>query len=466
MKKVLVFILVFLVSLCPVAMLSYNAEGDFLIEDGVLLSFSGSNSTVTIPDEVFYIADYAFKDNTKITKVLLHDDVRVIGNEAFYGCTSLKTVSGGDGVASVGAYAFHGTPFIVNNKNDLVLLGSVLIGGKISGELNIPEDVCMIAPYAFAENNGITSLATDDSLTVIGEGAFYRCSSLSTVSVGDEVSFVGPLAFYGTAFVGDFGDDFVTVGDGILLEYKGENPSVSIPDSVKMISGGAFYFNSHLTDVTLPEGVVSMGERAFMNCTKLESVILPESLVMIDNEAFAKCKALKTVIVPSNVKLMGESVFYGCASLESATFKNSSDIPKGTFAKCSVLETVKLPLGITAVGESAFHDCKSLTDIALPDTVTSIGESAFDGTDNLIVSCPKSSFAYNHCNENGVPVLQMGDANKDGKLNIRDATYIQKFVASIVDMTESEIIRADINFDGKINVRDATYIQKLLAGMI
>ena len=150
MKKVLVFILVFLVSLCTVAMLSYNAEGDFLIEDGVLLSFSGSSSIVTIPDEVFYIADYAFKDNTKITKVLLHDDVRVIGNEAFYGCTSLKTVSGGDGVASVGAYAFHGTPFIVNNKNDLVILGFVLIGGKISGELNVPEDVSMIAPYAFA----------------------------------------------------------------------------------------------------------------------------------------------------------------------------------------------------------------------------------------------------------------------------------------------------------------------------
>ena len=466
MKKVLTFALVFLIALCPLVVISYNADGDYLVEDGVLLSFSGDGTTVNIPEDVYYIADYAFKDNAKITKIVIHDDVRIIGNEAFYGCTSLKTVSGGKGVSSVGAYAFHGTPFMENSKTEIISLGSVIIGGKISGELNTPENISMIAPYAFAENTDLTAVNCSEDLTIIGEGAFYRCSELAEVRVGDEVSFVGPLAFYGTAFAGDFESDFVTIGDGFLVEYKGSGESVLVPSDIKAVSGGAFYFNSHITDVTIPEGVVSLGERAFMNCSKLKTVKLPQSLTMIGKEAFAKCKALSTITIPSDVTLMGESVFYGCSSLKTAVFKNSSDLPKGAFAKCSALEIVKLPSDITAVGDSAFLDCHTLTDIALPDTVLSIGEDAFSGADNLVVSCPKASFAYSYCSENDVSVMQMGDANKDGKLNIRDATYIQKYVASVLDMSDSEAIRGDINFDGKINVRDATYIQKLLAGMI
>lgn len=57
----------------------------------------------------------------------------------------------------------------------------------------------------------------------------------------------------------------------------------------------------------------------------------------------------------------------------------------------------------------------------------------------------------------------LGDVNGDGKVNIKDATMIQKFAAKIIDLTDDENLRADVNADNKNNVKDATAIQKFVA---
>lgn len=61
----------------------------------------------------------------------------------------------------------------------------------------------------------------------------------------------------------------------------------------------------------------------------------------------------------------------------------------------------------------------------------------------------------------------IGDAENDRKLNIRDATNIQKFIAGLGNVWEydNELYKdvADFNGDGKVNIRDATAIQKMLA---
>lgn len=64
-----------------------------------------------------------------------------------------------------------------------------------------------------------------------------------------------------------------------------------------------------------------------------------------------------------------------------------------------------------------------------------------------------------------VSALAKGDANGDGKVNVRDATLIQKYVASIVSINDINYKVCDMNLDGKVNVRDATAVQKIVAGM-
>ncbi|MBE6734038.1 MAG: hypothetical protein E7563_01680 [Ruminococcaceae bacterium] len=57
----------------------------------------------------------------------------------------------------------------------------------------------------------------------------------------------------------------------------------------------------------------------------------------------------------------------------------------------------------------------------------------------------------------------LGDVNGDGKVNIKDATTIQKATAKITALSDDEKLRADVNADTKNNVKDATAIQKFVA---
>lgn len=59
----------------------------------------------------------------------------------------------------------------------------------------------------------------------------------------------------------------------------------------------------------------------------------------------------------------------------------------------------------------------------------------------------------------------MGDADVNGKINIRDATLIQKSAANLAEISDEGLKIADADLSGKINVRDATAIQKWLAGV-
>ncbi len=59
----------------------------------------------------------------------------------------------------------------------------------------------------------------------------------------------------------------------------------------------------------------------------------------------------------------------------------------------------------------------------------------------------------------------MGDSDLNGKINVRDATLIQKYAANISVLSDEAIRLADVDFSEKVNVRDATAIQKWLAGI-
>ncbi len=59
----------------------------------------------------------------------------------------------------------------------------------------------------------------------------------------------------------------------------------------------------------------------------------------------------------------------------------------------------------------------------------------------------------------------IGDANGDGKINVKDATQIQKAAAALVTLDDVQTLASDANGDEKVNVKDATAIQKFVAGI-
>lgn len=60
----------------------------------------------------------------------------------------------------------------------------------------------------------------------------------------------------------------------------------------------------------------------------------------------------------------------------------------------------------------------------------------------------------------------LGDVTIDGKVNIRDATAIQKHLAKIKLLSDDALLLADFDQNEKLNIKDATSIQKFIAGLI
>ncbi len=105
--------------------------------------------------------------------------------------------------------------------------------------------------------------------------------------------------------------------------------SVTIPDSVKLINGGAFYGCTSLTSITIPDSVTSIGEAAFRNCTSLQyntydnaKYLGNESnpyLALID----VKSSSITSCKIHEDTKLIAYRAFSGCSSLQYNTYDNA-----------------------------------------------------------------------------------------------------------------------------------------------
>ncbi len=59
----------------------------------------------------------------------------------------------------------------------------------------------------------------------------------------------------------------------------------------------------------------------------------------------------------------------------------------------------------------------------------------------------------------------LGDADLSERIDIKDATIIQKYTAHMVNLSQNAMIAADVNSDDDVNIKDATAIQKCISEM-
>ena len=83
-------------------------ENGFTTIGKVIVKYTGSQETITIPDEITMISD-AFSHNETIKKVSLGKSVKWIGADAFYSCTALRTFVCNEALAYIDNYALDGT---------------------------------------------------------------------------------------------------------------------------------------------------------------------------------------------------------------------------------------------------------------------------------------------------------------------------------------------------------------------
>ncbi len=285
--------------------------------------------TTKIPNSVTSIGNYAFDLCPGLASITIPDGVTSIGTSSFRGCSGLASIVVGPDNATYDSR---------DNCNAIIetASNSLLFGCKST---EIPDSVTSIGNNAFYGCSGLTSITIPDSVASIGERAFRRCSGLRSIAIPDGVTSLGSCLFYDCS--------------GLT--------SITIPDSVTSLGECAFCYCSNLTSITIPDGVTSIEWCAFCGCSGLTSIAIPDSVTNIGNDAFAGCSGLTSIDIPDSVMNIGGLAFCGCSGLTSIT----------------------IPDSVTSIGDYAFYGCSGLTLLEVPDHVQQFDSSAISGCEGL-----------------------------------------------------------------------------------
>jgi len=314
-------------------------------------------TSITIPNSVTTIGNYAFSGCGSLTSITIPNSVTTIENHAFSYCTSLTSITIPNSVTTIGDYAFSYCTSLTSinvesennsyasengvlfNKNKTTLI--CCPEGK-TGAYVIPNSVTTIGNQAFSYCTSLTSITIPNSVTTIEYSAFFSCTSLTSIAIPNSVT---------------------TIGDGAFSDCTSLT-SIIIPNSVTSIGEGAFYNCSSLTSVIIPNSVTTIGDGVFSACTSLTSIIIPNSVTSIGNYAFYDCSSLTSVTIPDSVTTIGYSAFFGCESLTLITISNNvTTIEDRTFQYCQSLISITIPNSVTTIGNFAFSHCTNLTSI-------------------------------------------------------------------------------------------------------
>ncbi|MEE0977556.1 MAG: leucine-rich repeat domain-containing protein, partial [Bacteroidales bacterium] len=232
-----------------------------------------SLTSVTIPNSVTSIGEWAFEGCISLTSVNIGNSVTSLNYGVFDSCINLTSVTIPNSVISIGKQAF----------NDCYSLTSVTIGNSVT----------YIGKWAFEDCYSLTSVTIPNSVTSIGEQAFRYCTSLESINLSDNITSIGRNCF----------DSCINLTNG------------NIPTSLSVIDTSVFRYCTSLTSVTIPNNINSIRGWAFMGCKNLSDVTIGNNVSSIGYAAFAYCDSLTTVTsFANNPPALGEFAFYDIGS--------------------------------------------------------------------------------------------------------------------------------------------------------
>jgi hypothetical protein len=281
--------------------------GDFTYETNasaaIITAYTGSGGNVIVPATiaglpVASIGSSAFA-NRPLTSISLPNSVTRIEEEAFYGCTGLTSIALPNSLISLGIFAFAecsaltniNIPSSVTNIGEATFVGCTALRAINVDALNPiyssadgvlfdkAQTLLIVCPAG-----KVGSYTLPDSVTVVGDSAFYECAELTSVTLPNVTS-IGLLAFQECSRLIDvtLPNSLTSIGEQAFL-LTGLT-RVAIPRSVTNIAPQTFAFTK-LTSVTVPDSITKLGDRMFRKCPELTTVILPASLTSIDDFIF------------------------------------------------------------------------------------------------------------------------------------------------------------------------------------
>lgn len=393
-------------------------------------------TSITIPDSIISIGDYAFSYCSGLTSITIPDSVTNIGTSAFSGCSSLTSIT-------------------------------------------IPDSVTKIGTYAFSNCDHLASITLPDRITTIVQGMFKSCDSLTDITIPNNISNIDYYAFDSCSNLNS-----ITIMNPNCKIYDNKN-TIQYTTTIYGFSGSTaeqyatrynrkFVSLGNLAYKYLDDGTIEITSCSNRNATSIDipSEINGKSVTRIGTDAFSNCYNLTSINIPYGVTSIGDYTFLSCYSLTSITIPDGvTSIGKDAFYNCYRLTSITIPDSVTNIGDSAFYECSNLKSIKIKNPKCEIYSSYSTISQNSIIYGYSESTAEEYADKYNREFIALdklttekGDVNNNGKIDISDATLVLTIYAenasglSIDEYSDEQLSAADVNLDGNVSISDATAI--------
>ena len=383
-------------------------------------------NTITIPESVTHIGDYAFRSQL-VETIVIPESVVYIGNNPFASCDNLakivclsnrfvvqNNVLYSSDMKRLIHFGFKGNSFFV--PDGVRIIGDEAFSYcKTIEKVHIPSSVISIGQCAFYGCNHLKSVSFHQSVVEIAYDAFFNCESLDHIIIpagtverfeqmlpGLEDKLIEDIQTerpnldtkataeeLANAWIDDFGFSYSKDKTKLLygpteIYSAYDIKEYAIHQGTKVICNRAF--NRGVADslnysyIVIPDTITHIGDFAFGYQDCIEIITIPHSVVSIGKNPFVGCRNLEKVICLSNQFVVHNNILYSVCtnSLQEEKIisfwgnKSSLSVKRGVKEICdnafedSSLKTIKLPDSIQRIGKFAFDECSSLEHIIVP----------------------------------------------------------------------------------------------------
>ncbi len=450
---------------------------------------------------------FSSSGTTYLTTVTIPDQITEIGDYAFYGNPTLKTVNFHAGITRIGMGAFSETLLTkVNIPNPDCEIGNSCFSSSQVSSVILPQGMKRLGRHVFFYCTNLTSLTLPEGMEEIGMMCFGSCS-LTSVNLPSTMVKLDTCSLQGNPFTSINLKNVKYVGRQAFSECTNLT-SVTSNGQLEEIDGAAFT-RVPLTAAYLPEGMKTIIMNAYFRCGNLSTFTVPSTVATITGNPCVGATSLTAFTVAAGSEHF--AVYDGClyatggATVKPEQERAEGDVPAGLTALVGVptgwqQSVLRVPEGVTVIANQAAREATSITQVELPSTLVEIRPSAFSSITGITqVTClattPPNSGSYFtdavyenatlyvpansldlYRNAEGWKNFQhiegldtghgsgkMGDVNNDDAVNMDDLSALINYLLGNPDSVCCTVC-ADVDGDNSVMMDDLSALINILLG--